>query len=144
MMTTTSETPLRAGTEEWATVAGNCFGVVGAHVLAPLPHVSRHVEQSKLICGLQSDGVRSRVAREHFAQTVGQAPADLPAQEVHQGLIRAAPPRSEPRDLSRVIAPTEGEVVLPPRTAAGRVLPFRLRRKPKDRRRTTHLFIETV
>src|SRR5215469_3030104 len=83
MMATTSEPPLRAGTEEWASVAGNCIEFVGAHVLAPFPHVSRHVEQSKLICGLQSDGVRSGVAREHLAQTVGQAPSHLPAQEIH-------------------------------------------------------------
>jgi len=67
MVTPTSDPPLRAGTQVWASVARNCFQFVGAHVLAPLPHIPRHVEQSKLICSLRPDGVRPRVAWQQFA-----------------------------------------------------------------------------
>jgi len=44
VVTTAAESPLRSRAKVWPSITGNCFKIVSAYVLAPLPHVSRHVE----------------------------------------------------------------------------------------------------
>jgi hypothetical protein len=99
----------RSRTHERASIARYRVEVVSADILAPLPHVARHVEESKLIRRLLSHGMRARAMWKQFAKPVGQAPSDPPAQQVHQSLIPAPPTRSIPRNVICLIASDERE-----------------------------------
>src|SRR4051812_20098451 len=120
-----AQAALLTGAEIGSAVCGYRVEIIGAHILTPLPDVARHVVQTKLIGRLQRDVVclscptTSRPA-------AGQPPAETRPEHPHNRLACRRPPRPVPGNLIGIVASTKREFVAPRRSAARRVLPFRL------------------
>src|SRR5262245_29817774 len=83
MMAAATEPPFRAWTGVWPSVTRDGFEFINAHILAPFPHIARHVEQSELIGRLGSNRMRSRAAWQYLPSTVCQTPSSPPAKHIH-------------------------------------------------------------
>src|SRR5262245_16437008 len=94
------------------TVAGHSFQFIGADVVAPLPHIARHVVQAELIRCLRRNLVGAcRPLTETNATE--QPPAKTVPKQSRGELPRACPARAVPRDLVGIIAPTIDEPLSP-------------------------------